>query len=63
MSLRECLPSGRSRSAAKRLQRSRFVWLQAISGPVSLSSAQLSMLLEAIDWRRPQRTRQPGLAA
>jgi hypothetical protein len=45
VSLRECLPSGRSRSAAKRLQRSRFVWLQAISGPVSLSSAQLSMLL------------------
>jgi transposase len=48
---------------AKRLERGRFVWPQASSGSVSLSSAQLSMLLEGIDWRRPQRTWQPELAA
>jgi transposase len=35
---------------AKRLERGRFVWPQAASGSVSLSSAQLSMLLEGIDW-------------
>jgi transposase len=39
------------------------VWPQASSGSVSLTSAQLSMLLEGIDWRRPQRTWQPELAA
>jgi transposase len=48
---------------AKRLERGRFVWPQAASGSVSLSSAQLSMLLEGIDWRRPTRTWQPDLAA
>ena len=48
---------------AKRLERGRFVWPQASSGSVSLTSAQLSMLLEGIDWRRPQRTWQPELAA
>ena len=41
---------------AKRLERGRFVWPQASSGTVYLSPAQLSMLLEGIDWRRPQRT-------
>ena len=48
---------------AKRLERGRFVWPQAVSGSVSLSAAQLSMLLEGIDWRRPLRTWQPDLAA
>ena len=47
----------------KRLERGRFVWPQALSGSVSLSSAQLSMLLEGIDWRRPERTWQPQHAA
>ncbi|MEW5890618.1 MAG: IS66 family insertion sequence element accessory protein TnpB [Pseudomonadota bacterium] len=47
---------------AKRLERGRFVWPQADSGSVCLSAAQLSMLLEGIDWRRPQRTWQPQLA-
>jgi transposase len=37
---------------AKRLERGRFVWPQASSGTVSLSRAQLSMLLEGIDWER-----------
>ena len=44
---------------AKRLEQGRFVWPQATSGSVSLSPAQLSMLLEGIDWRQPQRTWQP----
>lgn len=48
---------------AKRLERGRFVWPQAASGTVHLSGAQLSMLLEGIDWRRPQRTWQPQHAA
>ena len=47
---------------AKRLERGRFVWPQASEGVVSLTRAQLSMLLEAIDWRRPQRTWDPQLA-
>jgi len=41
---------------AKRLERGRFVWPKAESGSVALSKAQLSMLLEGIDWRRPTRT-------
>ena len=44
---------------AKRLERGRFVWPQATSGTVHLTPAQLSMLLEGIDWRRPARTAQP----
>jgi transposase len=44
---------------AKRLERGRFVWPQANSGSVSLTQAQLSMLLEGIDWRRPERTWRP----
>lgn len=47
---------------AKRLERGRFVWPQATNGTVSLSRAQLSMLLEGIDWRRPVRTATPQLA-
>ena len=48
---------------AKRLERGRFIWPQATSGSVSLTPAQLSMLLEGIDWRMPMRTHQPELAA
>ena len=43
----------------KRLERGRFIWPQATSGTVSLTRAQLSMLLEGIDWRQPQRTWEP----
>jgi len=43
----------------KRLEEGYFVWPQADSGSVPLSAAQLSMLLEGIDWRRPQHTRRP----
>ncbi len=48
---------------AKRLERGRFVWPQANNGSVSLTAAQLSMLLEGIDWRHPQRTWRPEVAA
>ena len=48
---------------SKRLERGRFVWPQADSGKVHLTSAQLSMLLEGIDWRQPKRTWQPERAA
>ena len=37
---------------AKRLERGRFVWPSAREGVVSLTPAQLSMLLEGIDWER-----------
>ena len=47
---------------AKRLERGRFEWPQASDGTISLSRAQLSMLLEGIDWRRPVRTVAPQLA-
>ena len=46
----------------KRLERGKFVWPQAMEGSVSLTRAQLSMLLEGIDWRRPERTWDPQLA-
>jgi transposase len=36
----------------KRLSDGKFVWPQTQSGAVSLSAAQLSMLLEGIDWVR-----------
>ena len=41
---------------AKRLERGRFIWPQATEGSIHLTAAQLSMLLEGIDWRRPERT-------
>ena len=41
----------------KRLERSRFIWPSVDEGTVFLTPAQFSMLLiEAIDWRAPQRT-------
>jgi transposase len=45
----------------KRLDRGRFVWPQATEGKVTLTRAQLSMLLEGIDWRKPDRTWQPTM--
>lgn len=48
---------------AKRLEKGRFIWPQAQSGSVALTPAQLSMLLEGIDWRMPVRTWQPSIAA
>lgn len=47
---------------AKRLEKGRFVWPITREGSVTLTPAQLSMLLEGIDWRTPQRTWQPTVA-
>ena len=47
---------------AKRLERGRFVWPSPADGKVAITSAQLSMLLEGIDWRMPRRTWKPELA-
>jgi len=47
---------------AKRLEKGRFVWPIAKEGVVTLSPAQLSMLVEGIDWRAPQRTWTPQVA-
>lgn len=41
---------------SKRLEAGRFVWPQAEGGKIHLTTAQLSMLLEGIDWRQPRRT-------
>ena len=48
---------------AKLLERGRFVWPQAVRGRVTIGTAQLAMLLEGIDWRHPERTWQPEIAA
>jgi len=49
-------------SASTRLERGHFVWPVTDTGSVSLTPAQLSMLLEGIDWRAPQRVGRPELA-
>jgi transposase len=40
----------------KRIERGKFIWPQAKDGSVSLTPAQLSMLVEGIDWRAPVRS-------
>ena len=45
---------------SRRLERARFVGTQGTSGSVSLTAAQLSMLLLGIDWRMPVRTHEDG---
>src|SRR5438093_4339656 len=47
---------------AKRLDRGRFVWPVTVDGVVGLTAAQMSYLLEAIDWRNPQHTWRPQSA-
>ena len=46
---------------AKKLDRGRFICPQAKEGVVSLTLAQLSMLLESIDWRAMAWTARPDL--
>lgn len=47
---------------AKRLEKGRFIWPSASDGVVALTSAQLSCLLEGIDWRNPQHSWRPQSA-
>jgi transposase len=47
---------------AKRLEKGRFVWPSPVDGVAQLTPAQLSMLLEGIDWRMPLRTWRPEVA-
>ncbi len=47
---------------AKRLEKGRFVWPISATGTVSMTTAQLAMLLEGIDWRAPIRSWRPELA-
>lgn len=47
---------------SKRMDRGRFIWPATATGSVAMTAAQLSMLLEGIDWRRPERTFVPSLA-
>ncbi|MHA7685190.1 IS66 family insertion sequence element accessory protein TnpB [Cupriavidus sp. PET2-C1] len=44
---------------SKRLERGRFVRPQADGGKIHLTQAQLSMLLEGINWKQPERTWPP----
>jgi transposase len=37
---------------AKRLEKGRFVWPPIVDGTVTLSPAQMALLVEAMDWRR-----------
>lgn len=46
----------------KRLEHGKFIWPQAKDGSVLLTSAQLSMLVEGIDWRAPVRSWTPEAA-
>ena len=49
---------------AKRLEKGRFVWPPIIDGAMTLTPAQFSVLIEAMDWRRtiaPSPTPQPML--
>ena len=47
----------------KRLEQGRFIWPSTKNGTAQLTKAQLSMLLEGIDWRRPEWTTKPTRAA
>lgn len=37
---------------AKRLEKGRFVWPPIVDGAMTLTPAQLALLIEAMDWRR-----------
>jgi transposase len=46
----------------KRLEKGRFVWPPIVEGALHLTSAQLALLIEGIDWRRtvaPQAPERP----
>lgn len=37
---------------AKKMERHRFIWPRTVDAQLSLSPAQMSLLIEGIDWRR-----------
>jgi transposase len=41
---------------SKQLENGRLVWPAANDGKINVTPAQLSMLLEGVDWRMPQET-------
>jgi transposase len=43
----------------KRLKNGRFIWPAVNDDKGCVTAAQMSMLLEGIDWRMPQRTWRP----
>jgi transposase len=45
---------------AKKLEQGRFVWPKIVDGALTLSPAQLSLLIEGIDWRRTVSPDQPS---
>ena len=49
---------------SKRLERGRFVWPPIVDGAMTLTPAQVAVLIEAMDWRRtiaPEPPNQPML--
>jgi transposase len=47
---------------AKRLERGRFIWPRAKDGAMVITPAQLSYMLEGIDWRNPIHSFRPQAA-
>ena len=48
---------------SKRLEKGRFIWPTiAREGAVTLTTAQLAMLMEGLDWRTPVRSWKPEVA-
>lgn len=45
----------------KRLERGHFVWPAVSDGKIHLTTAQLAMLLEGLNWKHPQPSQRPGL--
>lgn len=45
----------------RRLECGRFIWPATREGKIHLTPAQLSMLLEGLNWKHPQHTHQAGL--
>ena len=45
---------------AKRLEQGRFIWPSPADGAVAISAAQMSYLLDGIDWRNPRHTWRPS---
>jgi transposase len=46
----------------KRLERGRFLWPSMADGTVTIGVAQMSYLLDGIDWRMPRETWRPAAA-